>query len=74
MSTPETRAVQARYARRDSGADAQRYSLYANAAALQAQQERLHAMARRRSCCACRAAALAYRLWRWASAPLSRRA
>ena len=27
MSTPETRAVQARYARRDSGADAQRYSL-----------------------------------------------
>ena len=45
MSTPETRAVQARYARRDSGADAQRYSLYANAAALQAQQERLRAMA-----------------------------
>ncbi|MDP2771246.1 MAG: class I SAM-dependent methyltransferase [Giesbergeria sp.] len=46
MSTPETHAVQARYARRDRGADAQRYSLYANAAALQAQQERLQAMAR----------------------------
>ena len=45
MSTPETHAVQARYARRDNGADAQRYSLYANAAALQAQQERLRAMA-----------------------------
>jgi SAM-dependent methyltransferase len=45
MSTPETRAVQARYARRDSEADANRYSLYANAAALQAQQERLRAMA-----------------------------
>ena len=45
MNTPETRAVQARYARRNSGADAQRYSLYANAAALQAQQERLRAMA-----------------------------
>ncbi|ART49063.1 class I SAM-dependent methyltransferase [Acidovorax carolinensis] len=46
MSTPETRAVQARYARRDGAADAQRYSLHANAAALQAQQERLRAMAR----------------------------
>ena len=45
MSTPEIHAVQARYARRDNGADAQRYSLYANAAALQAQQERLRAMA-----------------------------
>ena len=45
MSTPEIRAVQARYARRDSEADANRYSLYANAAALQAQQERLRAMA-----------------------------
>ena len=37
MSPPETHAVQARYARRDNGADAQRYSLYANAAAMQAQ-------------------------------------
>lgn len=46
MNTPETRAVQARYARRDNEADALRYSLYANAAALQAQQERLRAMAR----------------------------
>lgn len=46
MSTPETHAVQARYARRDNEADANRYSLYANAAALQAQQERLRAMAR----------------------------
>jgi len=45
MSTPETHAVQARYARRDRRDDAQRYSLYANAAALQAQQERLRAMA-----------------------------
>lgn len=45
MSTPETHAVRARYARRDNGADAQRYSLYASAAALQAQQERLRAMA-----------------------------
>ncbi|MBP3980444.1 MAG: class I SAM-dependent methyltransferase [Gammaproteobacteria bacterium] len=45
MSTPEPRAVENRYARRDSNADAQRYSLYANAAALQAQQERLRAMA-----------------------------
>ena len=46
MNTSETQAVQARYARRDNSADAQRYSLYANAAALQAQQERLRAMAR----------------------------
>lgn len=46
MSTPEPRAVEDRYARRDSEADALRYSLYANAAALQAQQERLRAMAR----------------------------
>lgn len=44
MNTPETEAVKARYARRDSAADAQRYSLYANAAALQAQQERVRAM------------------------------
>jgi SAM-dependent methyltransferase len=46
MTFPETRAVEARYARRDGAADAQRYSLYANAAALQAQQERLRAMTR----------------------------
>ena len=45
MSDPETQAVKARYARRDAAADASRYSLYANAAALQAQQERLRAMA-----------------------------
>jgi SAM-dependent methyltransferase len=45
MNTPETRAVQARYARRDNKADAQRYSLYANAAALQGQQERLRTLA-----------------------------
>lgn len=45
MNIPETRAVEDRYARRDSDTDAQRYSLYANAAALQAQQERLRAMA-----------------------------
>jgi len=44
MSTPETRAVQARYARRDSSSDTQRYSLYASAAALQAQQEQLRAV------------------------------
>ena len=44
MNTPETRAVQARYARRNNKADAQRYSLYANAAALQAQQERLRTL------------------------------
>ena len=45
MSTPEPQAVQARYARRDAASDAALYSLYANAAALQAQQERLRAMA-----------------------------
>ena len=39
----EAAAVAARYARRDAGADARRYSLF-DAAALQAQQERLHAM------------------------------
>lgn len=42
----ETQAVHERYARRDAAADETRYSLYANAAALQAQQERLRAMAR----------------------------
>lgn len=42
----EPQAVQARYARRDAAADGSRYSLYANAAALQAQQERLCALAR----------------------------
>lgn len=46
MNSHETQAVEARYARRDSHTDTQRYSLYANAAALQAQQERLRAMAR----------------------------
>ena len=46
MNLPEPQAVQARYALRDATADAARYSLYANAAALQAQQERLRAMAR----------------------------
>lgn len=45
MNPPETQAVQARYARRDGDADALRYSLYANAAALQAQQQRLRALA-----------------------------
>ncbi|WP_287926628.1 class I SAM-dependent methyltransferase [Diaphorobacter sp.] len=45
MNMPETRAVQARYERRDNEADALRYSLYANTAALQAQQERLRVMA-----------------------------
>ena len=45
MNTPETHAVEDRYARRDGSADALRYNLYANAAALQAQQERLRAMA-----------------------------
>lgn len=44
MNTPETEAIKARYARRDGAADAQRYSLYANAAALQAQQERVRVM------------------------------
>lgn len=42
----EPQAVQERYARRDAAADEARYSLYGNAAALQAQQERLRAMAR----------------------------
>jgi len=46
MTEHEPQAVQARYARRDAATDAARYSLYANAAALQAQQERLRAMAR----------------------------
>ncbi|MFT4242740.1 MAG: class I SAM-dependent methyltransferase [Acidovorax sp.] len=45
MSAHEPNAVKARYARRDAAADAARYSLYTNAAALQAQQERLRAMA-----------------------------
>ena len=40
----EPAAVQARYARRNAVADAQHYSLYASASALQAQQERLRAM------------------------------
>ncbi len=40
----EPEAVAARYARRDASADAALYSLYGNAAALQAQQERLRAM------------------------------
>ena len=45
MTAPhEPDAVQARYARRDAAADAARYGLYTNAAALQAQQERLRAM------------------------------
>ncbi|MFN9727536.1 class I SAM-dependent methyltransferase [Acidovorax sp.] len=41
---PEPRAVSARYARRDAAHDAQHYSLYASASALQAQHERLRAM------------------------------
>lgn len=44
MSPPEAQAVKERYARRDATADEARYSLYGNAAALQAQQERLRAM------------------------------
>ena len=44
MNLPEPQAVAARYARRHTAADEARYSLYANAAALQAQQERLRAM------------------------------
>lgn len=44
MNTPEPDAIKARYARRDGAADAQLYSLYGNAAALQAQQERVRAM------------------------------
>lgn len=46
MTDNEPQAVKTRYARRDTVADEARYSLYANAAALQAQQERLRAMAR----------------------------
>ena len=45
MTLPEPQAVQARYAQRDAATDAARYSLYANAAAMQAQQERLRSMA-----------------------------
>lgn len=45
MTQPEPQAVQARYAQRDTAADAARYSLYTNAAAMQAQQERLRSMA-----------------------------
>lgn len=41
--TPPTRAIAEQYARRDAAADAQRYSLF-DAAALQAQQERLRDM------------------------------
>lgn len=44
MTEHEPDAVKARYARRDAAADAARYGLYANAAALQAQQERLRAL------------------------------
>ena len=40
----EPAAVQARYARRNAVADAQHYSLYTSASALQAQQERLRAL------------------------------
>lgn len=46
MNSSETHAIEARYARRDGEADALRYGLYANAAALQAQQERLRALIR----------------------------
>src|SRR3989338_2587118 len=46
MTDHDPQAVKARYARRNAAADEARYSLYANAAALQAQQERLRAMAR----------------------------
>lgn len=46
MTEQEPDAVKARYARRDAAADEARYSLYGNAAALQAQQERLRAMVR----------------------------
>lgn len=44
LPDPEISAVKARYARRNDHEDLQRYSLYANAAALQAQQERVLAM------------------------------
>lgn len=40
----EPAAVHERYARRDAAADAQHYSLYGSASALQAQQERLRAV------------------------------
>ncbi|MCZ8092954.1 MAG: class I SAM-dependent methyltransferase [Acidovorax sp.] len=40
----EPAAVQARYAKRNAATDAQHYSLYASASALQAQQERLRVM------------------------------
>lgn len=46
LPTPEPQAVAARYARRDVAQDAQRYSLYASASALQAQQERVRALRR----------------------------
>lgn len=42
----EPQAVATRYARRDAAQDAQRYSLYASASALQAQQERLRTLRR----------------------------
>lgn len=44
MTSLEPESVQARYARRNAQADAARYSLYANGAALQAHQERLRAV------------------------------
>lgn len=44
MNNPETQAVQARYARRSRDTDTQRYSLFANTAALQEHQERLRAI------------------------------
>lgn len=44
--TPEPQAVAERYARRDAALDGQRYSLYASASALQAQQERLRVLRR----------------------------
>ncbi|RZJ51662.1 MAG: class I SAM-dependent methyltransferase [Acidovorax sp.] len=46
MTMQEPQAVKDRYARRDAAADEARYSLYGNAAALQAQQERLRAIVR----------------------------
>ncbi|RZT95232.1 class I SAM-dependent methyltransferase [Rivibacter subsaxonicus] len=45
MNRHEPAAVQERYARRDATQDARRYSLFLDAAAQQAQQERLRAMA-----------------------------
>lgn len=44
MTDDESRAIQARYARRDAQIDEQRYSLYGNAAARQAHAERLSAV------------------------------